>query len=131
MGCHHSSRPVKLRRMGHRVVWGGGRQLALLDKLSDKLAQFGARGEELAHGPVLAPQITLQKLRREVRLGGQVQVEFVGLFRLSLPGTVLRCTRNEQSPSRLGVAAVAVARSGAEGVPFPLEVPMAAPSPWR
>ena len=66
MGHRHPGHPFRPRRVGRRVLRGGGRQLTFLDELPKKPVKFGLRGQKLAQGHVLAAQISLRKLRREV-----------------------------------------------------------------
>ena len=62
MGRRRYDRPVRLRRMGRRVMGGRGRQLVFLDELSGQLVQFGPCGQDLAQRRVLAPEIALREL---------------------------------------------------------------------
>ena len=114
----HLGRPLGVRG---RVLPGGGRCPAVLDKLPDQLAQLGPCGHELAKGRVLAPQVALGELRGRSGLVARCKWSFWASPICESGGTSLRYTRRARSPSRPGVEDVTPAKSAAVGVVSPAE----------
>ena len=82
LGCYYPSCPIFL---GRGKCGGVGSLQGLLDKLPCKLVQFGPRWDELAQGCVLAAQVTLRELGRNIRPFGPNTSAPYGLL-LAPPG---------------------------------------------
>ena len=81
LGCCYRGCLVSLSGCG-----GGRGLLTFLNKLSCERVQLGPCWNEPAQGRVLAAQITLREPGRDIRRGGQIQMQLVGLLQLPLLG---------------------------------------------